>query len=76
MEHPGRGTPYTARQLAKTAGCHHSTVGHLCTGRQSAVDSQIATDLAEALGVAVLVLFAPPTFTTGNTTFVTEESLT
>lgn len=76
MEHPGRGTPYTVRDLAEVAACPASTVGHLRSGRQDAVDSDVAENLAEALGVAILVLFVPPTFTAGNTSFATEESIT
>lgn len=60
MEHPGRGTPYSTRTLAEAAGCHHSQVHRLLNGKQDTVDMDLAHALADALGVAVLVLFMPP----------------
>ncbi|PAU47384.1 hypothetical protein CK936_19055 [Streptomyces albireticuli] len=61
MHHPGRGTPFTVRSLAQAVGLsHHSTIGHLLSGRQVDCDPAIAHAIAEAVGVAVLVLFAPP----------------
>ena len=61
MQHPGRGTPFTVRSLAAEIGLsHHSLVGHLVSGQRDECDANIAHDLSEALGVAVLVLFAPP----------------
>lgn len=61
MAHPGRGTPYSTRNLADAVGCHHSLVHRLLTGSQDTCERDVAHDLAEALGVAVLVLFIPPT---------------
>lgn len=61
MDHPGRGTPYSIRELAETIGLpHHSLIGHLLTGRQEDCEPDIAHRIAGAVGVAILVLFAPP----------------
>jgi Cro/C1-type HTH DNA-binding domain len=60
MDHPGRGTPYSTRTLAEAVGCHHSQVHRLLTGQQETVDMDLAHALTKALGVAILVLFAPP----------------
>ncbi len=60
MQNPGRGTPYSTRTLADAIGCHHSLVHRLTAGEQETVDMELAHDIAEAVGVAVLVLFAPP----------------
>ena len=60
MDHPGRGAPYSIRQLADTIGLsHHALIGHLLTGERNDCDISTAHRIAEALGVAVLVLFAP-----------------
>lgn len=60
MDHPGRGVPHSARTLAVAIGRHHSLIGHLLTGERDDVDASDAHAIAEAVGVAVLVLFAPP----------------
>lgn len=61
MHHPGRGTPYTVRSLASAVGLsHHSLIGHLVSGQRAECDAHTAHGISEALGVAVLVLFAPP----------------
>lgn len=61
LQYPGRGTPYSVRSLAREAGLrHHSLIGHLLTGERTDCDRDVAHDIAEAVGVAVLVLFAPP----------------
>lgn len=60
MEHPGRGAPYSNRTLADAAGCSHSLIHRLVDGKQDSVDMQVAHAIAEAVGVAILVLFAPP----------------
>jgi hypothetical protein len=59
MQHPGRGVPYSVRELAAAANCSHSLVGHLLSGQRGACDMEVAHRIAESLGVAVLVLFAP-----------------
>jgi transcriptional regulator with XRE-family HTH domain len=62
MEHPGRGAPYSTRTLAEAAGItDHRLVWRLTRGKKETVDLDVAHRIAEALGVAVLVLFAPPT---------------
>lgn len=60
MDHPGRGTPYSTRSLAEAVGCHHSLVHRLLAGTQETVEMELAHAIADAVGVAVLVLFAPP----------------
>jgi hypothetical protein len=62
MKHPGRGTPYSIRELAKTVGLsHHALIGHLLTGEREDCDKDTAQRIAEAVGVKVLVLFEPST---------------
>lgn len=60
MEHPGRGVPYSVRSLAAASGVSRSQVGRLVSGEIDSLDVNEAHQVAEALGVAVLVLFAPP----------------
>jgi hypothetical protein len=63
MEHPGRGAPYSTRTLAAAATLrNHHLVHRLLDGKhpQETCDMDEAHRIAEALGVAVLVLFAPP----------------
>lgn len=60
MESPGRGVPYTVRDLAVAAGVSRSQIGRLLTGDLTHLDVNDAHAVAEALGVAVLVLFIPP----------------
>lgn len=60
MEHPGRGTPYSTRTLAAVVGCHHSKIGRLLDGTTETSEMDEAHSIAEAVGVALLVLFAPP----------------
>jgi hypothetical protein len=59
MEHPGRGKPYSIRTLAEASGCGRGLVEKLADGRQRTADMDDAHSLVEALGVALLVLFAP-----------------
>jgi transcriptional regulator with XRE-family HTH domain len=60
MEFPGRGTPYTVRDLAEASGVSRSQIGRLLTRELDNLDVNDAHAVAEALGVAVLVLFMPP----------------
>lgn len=60
MESPGRGHSYTVRSLAEASGVSRSQVGRLVAGTRNSLDVNEAHALAEALGVAVLVLFVPP----------------
>lgn len=68
MDHPGRGTPYSVRSLGAAVGRHHSLIGHLLTGERQDVESEDAQAIAEAVGVALLVLFAPPSSPNQNGT--------
>lgn len=69
MDHPGRGTPYTIRELAQTVGLpHHALIGHLLTGERDDCDYETARRIARAVGVAILVLFAPPASPESNGT--------
>jgi transcriptional regulator with XRE-family HTH domain len=60
MKSPGRGVPYTVRSLAEASGVSRSQVGHLVSGERRSLEVNEAHAVAEALGVAVLVLFMPP----------------
>lgn len=59
MKHPGRGVPYGYDSLADATGCGSGLIEKLATGRQKTADMEDAHSLVEALGVALLVLFAP-----------------
>jgi transcriptional regulator with XRE-family HTH domain len=60
MEAPGRGVPYTVRDLADASGVSRSQIGRLLTGDLVHLGVNDAHAVADALGVAVLVLFMPP----------------
>jgi transcriptional regulator with XRE-family HTH domain len=60
MECPGRGVPYTVRDLADATGVSRSQIGRILTGNLDKLAVNDAHAVAEALGVAVLVLFMPP----------------
>lgn len=60
MECPGRGVPYSVRDLADATGVSRSQVGRLLTGELTHLDVNDAHSVSEAFGVAVLVLFVPP----------------
>ena len=60
MKTPGRGAPYTVRDLAEASGVSRSQVGRLHSGDLDNLDVIDAHSIAEALGVGVLVLFMPP----------------
>jgi len=59
MKNPGRGAPYGYDSLAEASGCGSGLIEKLATGRQKTADVNDAHSLVEALGVALLVLFAP-----------------
>lgn len=61
MKHPGCGTPHTVRSLAEAAKCSRGAIGKLLSGEQDAIAMNDAHAISEAVGVAVLVLFTPPT---------------
>ncbi|MEU2316611.1 hypothetical protein ACFY7X_13500 [Streptomyces althioticus] len=60
MKNPGRGAPYGYDSLAEASGCGRGLIEKLATGRQKTADMSDAHSLVEALGVALLVLFMPP----------------
>lgn len=60
MAHPGRCEPYSVRSLAEASGVSRGVIDKLLTGRQREADVLDATALAEALGVSINPLFAPP----------------
>lgn len=59
MNHPGRGVPFSVRTLAEASGCTTGLIGGLLTGRQKSATVDDAHSISEALGAAVLILFAP-----------------
>lgn len=60
LKTPGRGIPYEPPELAQVAGISRSQMYRILAGEASEVPVTQAHALAEALGVAVLVLFMPP----------------
>jgi hypothetical protein len=60
MAHPGRGEPFSIRPLAQASGVKVGVIEKLLSGRQSTADVNDAIALAETVGVAINVLFAPP----------------
>jgi transcriptional regulator with XRE-family HTH domain len=60
MKNPGRGAPYSVRTLAEATGLSIPQVGRLHAGELNDLDVNDAHSVAEALGVAILTLFAPP----------------
>lgn len=73
MENPGRGVPYSIRTLAEASGCSPALIQKLANGKQTTANVLDAHSLVEALGVAVLVLFAPPV-TPKSVTATTDHS--
>lgn len=59
MENPGRGRPYSIRNLAEASRVNRNTIAKLANGSQDSADADDAHSLTESLGVALLVLFAP-----------------
>jgi hypothetical protein len=59
MQHPGRGTPYTVRELAAEARCQPATIGHLLAGRYQRTAESTASRIAAALGCEMAALFVP-----------------
>jgi transcriptional regulator with XRE-family HTH domain len=73
MKNPGRGRPYSVRELADACGCGHGLIQKLANGKQPTAGVLDAHAIAEALGVAVLVLFMPPV-TPNRVTVTTDDS--
>lgn len=59
MQRTGDGSSVTIRSLAEAVGVHHSTIGHLLQGVQTAVAAGVAQAIADRIGVDLLVLFTP-----------------
>jgi transcriptional regulator with XRE-family HTH domain len=60
MKNPGTGVPYSLDTLAEASGCGRGLIEKLANGSQKTADIDDAIALAEALGVAINVLFAAP----------------
>jgi len=60
MERTGSGAPVSIRDLAAAVGVPHGTIGNLLSGYQESVPADIAHRIAAQIGVAVLILWAPP----------------
>ncbi|MET9445442.1 helix-turn-helix transcriptional regulator [Streptomyces sp. NPDC006610] len=60
MQYPGRLTPYSIRALAEASGVKRGVIEKLLNGTQRTADVDDAVALAEALGVSINPLFAPP----------------
>lgn len=59
MQHTGNGQKVTIRELAQSAGIHHSTVGELVKGDQQCTNADTASAIAQRIGVDLLVLWTP-----------------
>ncbi|GAQ52125.1 helix-turn-helix domain-containing protein [Streptomyces acidiscabies] len=60
MDRTGSGSPVSIRDLAAAVGVPHGTIGNLLSGYQESVPADIAHRIAAQIGVAVLILWAPP----------------
>ena len=60
MQNPGSLVPYSIRSLAEASGVKRGVIERLLNGTQRTVDVDDAIALAEAFGVAINPLFAPP----------------
>lgn len=60
MLNPGRCESFSVRTLADASGVSVGVIDKLLAGRQNTADVDDAIALAEALGVAINPLFAPP----------------
>lgn len=70
MKTPGRGVPYEPPELAEVVGISRSQMYRIAAGEVPSVPVEQAHSIAEALGVAVLVLFAPPASPNGDGTSI------
>lgn len=59
MQHPGTGAPFSIRSLAQASGCGKGVIEGLLSGHQRTASKDDAHSIVEAVGVALLVLFAP-----------------
>lgn len=60
MERTGTGASISIRALADVVGVPHGTIGNLLSGYQESVPSDVAHRIATVIGVALLILWAPP----------------
>ena len=60
MERTGDGKKVSYRDLARSAGCSHGTIGSLLDGTTDSVPVDVAHRMTDRLGVGVLILFQPP----------------
>jgi transcriptional regulator with XRE-family HTH domain len=60
MQNPGSLVPFSIRSLAEASGVKRGVIERLLNGTQRTVDVDDAIALAEAFGVAINPLFAPP----------------
>ncbi|MFI8853624.1 helix-turn-helix domain-containing protein [Streptomyces sp. NPDC053499] len=59
MERTGTGASMSIRGLSAASGVPRSTIHNLLTGAQQSIPSDTAHALARAIGVDLLILFAP-----------------
>jgi transcriptional regulator with XRE-family HTH domain len=76
MLNPGRCESFSVRSLAEASGVSAGVIDKLLAGRQRTADIDDAIALAEALGVAINPLFAPPSSPEPNRTSRTFNSTT
>ncbi|RLL66958.1 XRE family transcriptional regulator [Streptomyces sp. Z26] len=59
MQRTGTGARVSIRELSTASGVPRSTIHNLTTGSQQSVAANTAHAIAQAIGVDVLILFAP-----------------
>jgi hypothetical protein len=59
MDNPGRGKPYSIRNLAEATSVSRTQIGGLLSGSKIDLEMGDAHSVTQVLGVALLVLFAP-----------------
>lgn len=74
MEHPGTGAPYSVRTLAQASGCGKGVIEGLLSGHQKTASMDDAHSISEAVGTALLVLFAPSPSLDRDTTTTNQEN--
>ena len=68
MEHPARGNRWSVREFAAVVGCSPALIGQLRNKPRHHISADLATRIAEAVGVETAVLFAPALSTDSDTT--------
>lgn len=74
MEHPGTGAPFSVRTLAQASRCGKGVIEGLLSGHQKTASMDDAHSISEAIGTAVLVLFAPPSSPDQDASTTNQES--